>query len=299
MDTEIDWNDVIKKEARGIDEADLGEVQEVSDNYVIVQKGIIEKNVFQISKNQVKSYDGQVLRFNISESELKNYEIESSQPSVREQYLSTTDINSGGGSGGGIHIEKDTTQSNSDRVISNNINSEKDPTSKQIPSIDESIISPSNIPKISKILVCHDGEKKSDYALNYAIYFSNITGAEIVILNIIEDIERLSGTSVKISDISQSESEQGNQYKQNIEGELVSLMEDKIKECKAAGCKGDISYKFRIGNFLDEVVKETDETRYDLGILATSYVDSWLKSMFSDSIKIVRKINIPVLLIRG
>lgn len=115
MDTEIDWNDTIKKEARGIDDLDLGEVQDVVEDKVIVQKGIIEKNIFHIPKSLIKSYDGQVLRFNISEGELKSYEVESSPtPSVREQYLSTTDINSGGGRSGGIQIESDTTKLNDD-----------------------------------------------------------------------------------------------------------------------------------------------------------------------------------------
>ena len=112
MDTEINWDDVIKKEARGIDDLDLGEVQDVSEDKVVVQKGIIEKNVYHLPKSQIKSYDGEVLRFNISESEIKSYEVESSPPSVTEQYLSTTDINSGGGSSGGIQIENDTTKSN-------------------------------------------------------------------------------------------------------------------------------------------------------------------------------------------
>lgn len=47
MDTEIDWNDTIKKEARGIDDLDLGEVQDVAEDKVIVQKGIIEKNIIE------------------------------------------------------------------------------------------------------------------------------------------------------------------------------------------------------------------------------------------------------------
>jgi hypothetical protein len=114
MDTEIDWSDVIKKEARGINDLDLGEVQEVTDDKVIVQKGIIDHNIFHLHKSLIKSYDGQVIRFNISEGDLKNYEVESPTPSVREQYLSTTDINSGGGSGGGIQIESDIPNRNDD-----------------------------------------------------------------------------------------------------------------------------------------------------------------------------------------
>jgi len=112
MDTEIDWNDVIKKEARGINDLDLGEVQEVVDDKVVVQKGIIDHDIFHLPKSLIKSYDGQVLLFNISEGELKNYEVESPTPSVREQYLSTTDINSGGGSSGGIQIDTDTKNQN-------------------------------------------------------------------------------------------------------------------------------------------------------------------------------------------
>jgi hypothetical protein len=32
----IDWDDVIKKEARGSDDEDLGEVQETGQDYVLV-----------------------------------------------------------------------------------------------------------------------------------------------------------------------------------------------------------------------------------------------------------------------
>ena len=39
----IDWNDVIKKEARGSGDEDLGEVQETGQDYVLVQSGMINK----------------------------------------------------------------------------------------------------------------------------------------------------------------------------------------------------------------------------------------------------------------
>jgi len=68
----IDWDDVIKKEARGFDDEDLGEVQETRQDYVLVQKGMINKEKFYIPKNMVESYDGSVLRFNISKEEVKN-----------------------------------------------------------------------------------------------------------------------------------------------------------------------------------------------------------------------------------
>jgi uncharacterized protein (TIGR02271 family) len=72
----IEWNNVIKKEARGIDDEDLGEVQEVRGNYILVQKGIINKEKFYIPKDQAESYDGDVLRFRFSKQELDQFQRE-------------------------------------------------------------------------------------------------------------------------------------------------------------------------------------------------------------------------------
>ena len=69
MNKDIDWNDVIKKEARGNNDLDLGEVQEVSNGLVLVQRGIGNKEIFSIPQYKVESYDGKVLRFAISEQE--------------------------------------------------------------------------------------------------------------------------------------------------------------------------------------------------------------------------------------
>jgi uncharacterized protein (TIGR02271 family) len=85
----IDWNDVIKKEARGSDDEDLGEVQETGQDYVLVQKGMINKEKFYIPKNMVKSYDGDVLRFDISKEEVKNRYMRDSPP-IAEEYSSSS-----------------------------------------------------------------------------------------------------------------------------------------------------------------------------------------------------------------
>ena len=72
MRSNIDWNDTIKKEARGSNDEDLGEVQEATDGYVLVQRGMINKDKFYIPQDQAESYDGSVLRFKISEDEIKS-----------------------------------------------------------------------------------------------------------------------------------------------------------------------------------------------------------------------------------
>jgi uncharacterized protein (TIGR02271 family) len=78
--SKIDWNDVIKKEARGSGNEDLGEVQEVDRDYVLVQRGILNKEKFYIPRELAESYDGNVLRFKISEDDAKNRFLTHSPP---------------------------------------------------------------------------------------------------------------------------------------------------------------------------------------------------------------------------
>jgi Universal stress protein family len=49
----------------------------------------------------------------------------------------------------------------------------------------------SDIPKIqyNGISVPHDGTEKSDKALDHVIYLSKLSGAEIIILNVIEHVK--------------------------------------------------------------------------------------------------------------
>ena len=66
-----DWNEVIKKEARGLNDADLGEVQEVNDNYVLTQRGTISKEKFYLPKSIPHGFNGHILLFDITEEDAK------------------------------------------------------------------------------------------------------------------------------------------------------------------------------------------------------------------------------------
>ncbi len=65
---------IIKKEAKGLGEnTDLGEVQDVSHEYIITQKGTLDKDVFYIPKNLVDHFDGITVYFKLTEEEAKQY----------------------------------------------------------------------------------------------------------------------------------------------------------------------------------------------------------------------------------
>ena len=73
MDETIDWDKVIKKEARGLDDYDLGEVQEIDQERVITKKGVIDKDKFYLPRNKVNRFDGDKLWFEISKDEAHAY----------------------------------------------------------------------------------------------------------------------------------------------------------------------------------------------------------------------------------
>lgn len=69
----INWEEVIKKEARGLDDYDLGEVQEVNDDIVITKKGVVEKDKFYLPRNKANKFDGDKLWFEVSKDEAHAY----------------------------------------------------------------------------------------------------------------------------------------------------------------------------------------------------------------------------------
>ncbi|MDQ6863264.1 MAG: YsnF/AvaK domain-containing protein [Thermoproteota archaeon] len=84
----IDWFELglSRKEARGLNNYDLGEVQEVGQTYVVTQKGTIKKEKFYIPKYLAEGYDGDELRFKVSEEDAINNFARDSPPSADEYY---------------------------------------------------------------------------------------------------------------------------------------------------------------------------------------------------------------------
>ena len=76
----IRWDEVIKKEARGIDDYDLGEIQQVTSDYVLTQKGLVNMKWFEIPKRLAQEFDGNKLVLKVTEEEAKNLYIKHESP---------------------------------------------------------------------------------------------------------------------------------------------------------------------------------------------------------------------------
>ena len=82
----IDWSDLAasQKEARGIDDYNLGQVQVIGTNYVLTQKGTINRQRFYIPKYLAEGYDQDEVRFKVTKEDAENKFARDSPPSADE-----------------------------------------------------------------------------------------------------------------------------------------------------------------------------------------------------------------------
>jgi uncharacterized protein (TIGR02271 family) len=80
----IEYEDVIKKEARGTNDDNLGEVQDIGQTYVMTQKGTFSKEKFFLPKYLIEGYDGNVLRFRISKEEARSKFVRDVPPTAED-----------------------------------------------------------------------------------------------------------------------------------------------------------------------------------------------------------------------
>jgi hypothetical protein len=68
-----DWDEIVKKEARGINDYDLGEVHEVEPEIVVTKRGLVDKDKFYLPKSLVERFDGDKVWFSITKEDARNY----------------------------------------------------------------------------------------------------------------------------------------------------------------------------------------------------------------------------------
>ena len=168
------------------------------------------------------------------------------------------------------------------------------------------------IPHYKKILVPDDFSELSDRALGHAIYISNSTGADLVILNIITD------TEIKPTTISATTKEGVGEGKEGIievgivenkmdkhddihvslEGQAEQMVKERVRLCKEAGAKNQISYKMQTGkNVVDEILGLSEEMEIDLIVMSSSKVTATIRGFTSTTRKVIDSAKRPVLVI--
>jgi nucleotide-binding universal stress UspA family protein len=156
------------------------------------------------------------------------------------------------------------------------------------------------IPKYKRILIPHDGSEISDKALSHAIYLSKISDADIIILNVLDNIDGTDSSAV-LATMRGGEAGELDKADRDVEitmeGGVKRMIEEKMKLCKEAGVKSQVSYKIQTGKPVDEIVKLSEEMNIDLVIMASSKITSSIRVLGSTTRKVIHRVKIPVLVI--
>jgi nucleotide-binding universal stress UspA family protein len=157
-------------------------------------------------------------------------------------------------------------------------------------------LAPAGNLEYSRILVPYDGSSMADKALNHAIYLSKISGAEIVIIHVVEHIHNSAVVVTSKERGGEKDSQKG--FEITVEGEVKSMIEQKIRLCQQAGVKSQVSYKVQTGKPVDEIVKLSEALNADLIVLACSRTPSLTRRLFgSITRKVIDSVEKPVLVV--
>jgi nucleotide-binding universal stress UspA family protein len=155
----------------------------------------------------------------------------------------------------------------------------------------------------NRILIPHDGSEMSDNALNHTIFLSKLSGAEILILHVIEDIHNVDSSAFLAT------SKEGGQerdidgakeqdFEIKVEGGVKQMIDEKMKFCEEAGVKSQVSYRVQTGKAVEEIIKLSEEMDVDLIVMASRRVHSLTRSLLgSTTRKVIDSVEKPVLIV--
>jgi nucleotide-binding universal stress UspA family protein len=147
-----------------------------------------------------------------------------------------------------------------------------------------------SIPEYKRILVPYDGSQMSDKALSHAIYLSTLSDAEIIILNVLEgNVKTESSVSATLGEGQEGKS--SSDLEITMAGDVKKLIEEKMRLCREAGVKSQVSYQIQAGNPFEKIVRITEEKNVDLIIMASNKIGSSLRAVGSTARKIIDSVK--------
>ena len=77
----LTWDKAIDKNARSIDKKDIGKIKHISENFIQIEKGLVNKDNIFIPKYYVQGYEDDNIIISLTENEIKNKFMNQSNPS--------------------------------------------------------------------------------------------------------------------------------------------------------------------------------------------------------------------------
>jgi nucleotide-binding universal stress UspA family protein len=145
--------------------------------------------------------------------------------------------------------------------------------------------------------VPHDGSEMSDHALKHALYLAKLSGAQVVILHVIES--ETIPPSALLTFIRPEGGLKGakEDLKSTFEEAARRMLEQRIKESKDDDGIDNVEYIIRAGKPVDEIIDESEDRNYDLVVMASSRITSKVRVLGSNVRRVLDSITRPVLVI--
>ena len=142
----------------------------------------------------------------------------------------------------------------------------------------------------------HDGSEMSDRALRHGLYLAKISGAQLVILHVIES--EAIPPSALLTFIQPERGLKGakEDLRSTFEEAARRMLDQRVRESKDGGI-ANIEYIIRAGKPVDEIVNESESGNYDLVVMASSRITSKVRVLGSNVRRVLDSITRPVLVI--
>ncbi len=137
----------------------------------------------------------------------------------------------------------------------------------------------------------------SDRALRHGLYLAKISGAQLVILHVIES-EAIPPSALLTFIQPQGSGLKGakEDLKSTFEEAARRMLDQRVRESKDSGII-NVKYVIRAGKPVDEIVNESESGDYDLVIMASSRITSKVRVLGSNVRRVLDSISRPVLVI--
>jgi hypothetical protein len=87
------WTDLISESVHTSDDQDIGDIEAVSRNFIVVKKGLVNIHRYYIPLHRVEGWDGKVVWLKIPEEEVKtNYERDAAPDPYNYHYSSAPTV---------------------------------------------------------------------------------------------------------------------------------------------------------------------------------------------------------------
>lgn len=137
----------------------------------------------------------------------------------------------------------------------------------------------------------------SDKALRYAIYLSKLTGADLLILNVMDQPNILIPASAIVFSSPGDKLDKIKNDLQRLSKEYSNQILEKAMELTKQEEVINTSYIIRSGKTVDEIIAVSEKRNIDLIVMASSRIASTIRILGSTTKGVLNSIRKPVLVI--